>query len=316
MSNADQPRFDTVTGARIDPWKRIAALESELAWATGEKEKLTAIVAARPSLATSKGTPQGRVADLEETFDPDPQDWEAARHNQADNYIAMKHLALELQRELDWSDHNWTSMVRRAERAEEKLHKIDVSLNAAGAPEEGDFAGVRTKLSRRGRLRALVDDLEGKLDAVAEALDHPKRAWRMAGCDVLAHQVRDLLRNYIALRDAPTALSPLAAPKKIYDHIADAVNEVAEAANAAFEKAGLEPGEWDGDNIVQDVKRGIAADIARLAARSHSATLLTAQDDCLTCHGDPAVCASIPGLRHCEKAMRETAPSTLGEKDK
>lgn len=30
--------------------------------------------------------------------------------------------------------------------------------------------------------------------------------------------------------------------------------------------------------------------------------------DCVTCHGDPAVCASAPGLRHCEKAMRHDAP--------
>ena len=35
-------------------------------------------------------------------------------------------------------------------------------------------------------------------------------------------------------------------------------------------------------------------------------------NDCLKCHGDPAVCASVPGLRHCERAMRESvspAPS-------
>src|SRR3990167_4772045 len=37
---------------------------------------------------------------------------------------------------------------------------------------------------------------------------------------------------------------------------------------------------------------------------------LAAQDDCLTCHGDPVVCASIPGLRHCEKVMREPLPPT------
>jgi hypothetical protein len=61
-----------------------------------------------------------------------------------------------------------------------------------------------------------------------------------------------------------------------YDAIADAVNEVAEAAQEAFRKAGLEPGEWDSDNIVQDVKRGIAYDIERLAAQpSHVA----AQDE-------------------------------------
>lgn len=26
--------------------------------------------------------------------------------------------------------------------------------------------------------------------------------------------------------------------------------------------------------------------------------------DCATCEGDPEVCAKVPGLRHCEKAMR------------
>ena len=39
---------------------------------------------------------------------------------------------------------------------------------------------------------------------------------------------------------------------------------------------------------------------------SHSApTINPGTADCLTCHGDVAVCASVPGLRHCEKAMRE-----------
>lgn len=40
-----------------------------------------------------------------------------------------------------------------------------------------------------------------QLNAIAEALDMPKEAWRIAGCDVLAHQVRDLLRNYMVLTD-------------------------------------------------------------------------------------------------------------------
>ena len=54
--------------------------------------------------------------------------------------------------------------------------------------------------------------------------------------------------------------------RRIYEAVADAVNEVAEEVSAAFLQAGLTPGEWDGDNIVQDVKRGIANDIERLAA--------------------------------------------------
>lgn len=51
-----------------------------------------------------------------------------------------------------------------------------------------------------------------------------------------------------------------------YDYIADAVTEVANAAAEAFEKAGIQPGEWDGDDIVKDVSRGIANDIERLRA--------------------------------------------------
>ena len=42
-----------------------------------------------------------RVKELEATFDPEPQDWEQARHHNADKYIAMKHLALQLESELD-----------------------------------------------------------------------------------------------------------------------------------------------------------------------------------------------------------------------
>ena len=30
-----------------------------------------------------------------------------------------------------------------------------------------------------------------------------------------------------------------------------------------------------------------------------------AEETCETCKGDPQVCATIPGLRHCEAAMRE-----------
>lgn len=52
--------------------------------------------------------------------------------------------------------------------------------------------------------------------------------------------------------------------RSTYDVVADAVQEVADAADDAFRKAGLEPGEWDGDDIVKDVSRGIAHDIERL----------------------------------------------------
>ena len=44
---------------------------------------------------------------------------------------------------------------------------------------------------------------ERHLDAISEVLEMPKESWRIAGCDVLAHQVRDLLKGYISLRDMP-----------------------------------------------------------------------------------------------------------------
>jgi hypothetical protein len=50
--------------------------------------------------------------------------------------------------------------------------------------------------------------------------------------------------------------------------MADAVCEIADAARQAFVKAGFDPGEWDSDNIVQDVKNGLVSAIETLAARS------------------------------------------------
>lgn len=49
-----------------------------------------------------------------------------------------------------------------------------------------------------------IADMAGKLDAISEVLEMPKESWRIAGCDVLAHQVRDLLANYIRLRETVT----------------------------------------------------------------------------------------------------------------
>jgi len=40
-----------------------------------------------------------------------------------------------------------------------------------------------------------IAELEGKLDAIAAALGMPAESWRIAGCDVLAHQVADTVRN-------------------------------------------------------------------------------------------------------------------------
>lgn len=58
-------------------------------------------------------------------------------------------------------------------------------------------------------------------------------------------------------------------PASTYDAVADAVQEIADAAEEAFKKAGLtDPGEWDSDNIVEDVKRGIVSAIERMTPRS------------------------------------------------
>ena len=50
-------------------------------------------------------------------------------------------------------------------------------------------------------LEAIVDR-EKKLDAIAGVLDYPRESWRISGCDNLAHAVKTLQDNYIALRDA------------------------------------------------------------------------------------------------------------------
>ena len=54
---------------------------------------------------------------------------------------------------------------------------------------------------------------EAKLDAIAAVLGHPKGAWKIAGCDVLAHYVQALQDNYIALRDAPLSEKQAVAEK-------------------------------------------------------------------------------------------------------
>lgn len=60
-------------------------------------------------------------------------------------------------------------------------------------------------------------DLEQKLDAVAKALGYPVESWRMAGCDVLAHAITDLIRNYGRLEQRllkiDATLDQLGAPK-------------------------------------------------------------------------------------------------------
>jgi hypothetical protein len=77
-----------------------------------------------------------------------------------------------------------------------------------------------------------------------------------------------------AMKVCAEALSAVSASRepKPYDVMADAVCEIADAARQAFVKAGFDPGEWDSDNIVQDVKNGLVSAIETLAARSATAT--------------------------------------------
>jgi hypothetical protein len=78
---------------------------------------------------------------------------------------------------------------------------------ASSAPAMDDayigLKGTADALLRDADLR--IAEREAQLDAIAKELDVPKESWRIAGCDVLAHQVKDLRRSYIALRDKTEA---------------------------------------------------------------------------------------------------------------
>lgn len=65
--------------------------------------------------------------------------------------------------------------------------------------------------------------------------------------------------------------------------------------------AGLPPytKEWDGHD-----KKTVEDRLLTITAFPLAVTEIDAP--CRTCNDDPKVCATVPGLRHCEKAMRET----------
>ena len=89
--------------------------------------------------------------------------------------------------------------------------------------------------------------------------------WRELQRKELGPDVAHLMRG---VADMIEGSPQPATATKPYDVMADAVNEIADAASEAFRAADVTPGEWDGDNIVQDVKRGIVACIEVLASRS------------------------------------------------
>jgi len=51
--------------------------------------------------------------------------------------------------------------------------------------------------------------------------------------------------------------------------------------------------------------------IDAVAPQPQAAT--TEDADCATCEGDPEICAKVPGLRHCEKAMRSVDGGNAGK---
>lgn len=94
-----------------------------------------------------------RVKALEETFDSEPQDWEQARHHSADKYIAMKHLALQLQMELDGALHAERVLYRQRTEYEREIHALHIVAGVA-SKERGEWAAEREDL--RAALETLV----------------------------------------------------------------------------------------------------------------------------------------------------------------
>ncbi len=96
-------------------------------------------------------------------------------------------------------------------------------------------------------------DREVKLDAIAKALDFPEGAWRIAGCDVMAHSISDIIRNSTA-----TMEREIAALARI------------SALTKALRKAGAELEAFRGDAdepMVVNTARKIIRDILSAASR-------------------------------------------------
>lgn len=100
------------------------------------------------------------------------------------------------------------------------------------------------------------------------ALERELRQWETWGVVEIA--IRNVnVRSYCDHWEGRAVAAELALRSRSeanYNAIADAVQEIADAAAEAFRVAGIEPGEWDSDNIVQDVKRGIAQEIDHLGS--------------------------------------------------
>ena len=65
-------------------------------------------------------------------------------------------------------------------------------------------------------------------------------------------------------------------------------------------------------NRIEELERELAEAEAELERRQAKIMRLTqsaaehGERPCATCNNDPAVCATVPGLRHCEKATRDS----------
>ena len=93
-----------------------------------------------------------------------------------------------------------------------ELTHIAALMQAMLAEDERD-----AKVGLKGTTDALLRDadrrieaMEVHLDAIADVIGYPRESWRIAGCDALAHAVKTMQDNYIALREAQ--LSPRVAP--------------------------------------------------------------------------------------------------------
>ena len=85
-----------------------------------------------------------------------------------------------------------------------ELTHIAALMQAMLAEDERD-----AKVGLKGTTDALLRDadrrieaMEVHLDAIADVIGYPRESWRIAGCDALAHAVKAMQDNYIALRDA------------------------------------------------------------------------------------------------------------------
>lgn len=165
-------------------------------------------------------------------------------------------------------------------RGDKEEHKYSHPI-----PEVVDWRGIRASDGRR-----VLAEYLPLGDALAEALE--KETARRQRAEILLQAMNS---NYIREKEARELASSAERSPTTYDVVADAVNEIADAASDAFRAADITPGEWDGDNIVQDVKLGIVACIELLARRSSVGPAVTdadpftlqLADDLFGCHVNP-----------------------------